>query len=464
MKYNVMLFMLFLLGGCVTMQPTNPYLPIAAPVINSASRAISDVSPTEFLENQLALPLAIDIALANNPEIAALGWETTAAEARKNQAFSERLPRLSMVGKYTHHLDEQRILPVRQPGEPAILSRDIVSEDLVLSLPLFTGGQLVNQVKAADLLQQAASQRLARSREELVFNVTSVFNAILAQRHVIESLEFSKETLTKHLKQINALVKAQKTAKVDRLRTEVRLADIEQQLVQSKNLLSIQHRTLFNLLGLKNYQTGISLQGKLVTQETLTVPNLENVLSKARESREDYLAERSSLEAKARNVDIAKSEYWPTLYLQGSYGSRWAAAPTSGTGDDVGDEGQVGLLIEIPLFEGGRIKANVREQRADLAAAQERLRTLELQIQLEIETAISNIKSTGERVRAIRKSITQARESLRIEQMKYELGKGTIVDVLDAQAALLETETTYYQVLAEFHTAMAQLKLATGEE
>jgi outer membrane protein TolC len=62
------------------------------------------------------------------------------------------------------------------------------------------------------------------------------------------------------------------------------------------------------------------------------------------------------------------------------------------------------------------------------------------------------------------KSIALARESLRIEQQKYDLGKGAIVDVLDAQAALLESETTYYRVLSEFHTALAQLKFAIGEE
>lgn len=464
MKYGVTLIMLFLISGCAAIQSTDPYLSFDTETVNTNDWPRRDVLPTKLLENQLTLPLAIEIALANNPEIAALGWETTAAEARKKQAISERLPRLSMFGNYTHHLDEQRILPVRQPGEPAILSRDIVSEDLVLSLPLFTGGRLVNQIKAAELLKKAASQRLSRSREELVFNVTSVFNAILAQRHVVESLEFSKEILTKHLEQIDALIKAQKAAKVDGMRTEVRLADIEQQLVREKNLLSIQHRTLFNLLGLKNFQTRLSLQGELELQETLPVPNLEKALSKARKSRGDYLAARSSLEAQARNVDIAKSGHWPTINLQGSYGSRWAAGSTSGTGDDVGDEGQIGLVIEIPLFEGGRINANVREQRADLAAAQERLRKLEIQIQLEIETAMSNIESTSERVGAIRKSIAQARESLRIEQMKYELGKGTIVDVLDAQAALLESETTYYRVLAEYHTAMAQLELAMGKK
>jgi outer membrane protein TolC len=62
----------------------------------------------------------------------------------------------------------------------------------------------------------------------------------------------------------------------------------------------------------------------------------------------------------------------------------------------------------------------------------------------------------------LEKSLEQAKESLRIEILKYNLGAGTITDVLDAQAALLLTETTYYRALADFRTALARLKLAMG--
>jgi outer membrane protein TolC len=126
--------------------------------------------------------------------------------------------------------------------------------------------------------------------------------------------------------------------------------------------------------------------------------------------------------------------------------------------------GRIGLALEVPIFEGGQVDADIRAQRAGLAAAQERLRRLELQVRLEVETALLNVESSKERASAIRKSIDQARESLRIEQQKYNLGKGAIVDVLDAQAALLESEMTYYRVLAEYHTAVAQLELAMGAE
>lgn len=463
MKILPLLLIVGLLGGCTFMHPTDPYASVNVRGVFSSGFDVARQVPG-IPEGPLTLQQAIETAIANNPEIAARGWEASAAQARRDQAFGARLPRVGIVGGYAHTLNEQRLIPVSQPGDPAISSRDIVSSDIVLTMPLFTGGRLVNQVKAADLLQQADEQRLARTREELLFNVSSVFNNILAQKHVIKSLAFSRKTLTEHVIRIDALITAQKAAKVDRMRTEVRLADIEQQLVREKNLLSIQYRTLANLLGVRDLEEKISIQGDLEMREKMSLPGVEAALSAAWENRGDYLAARSSLEAQAKNVDVAKSGHLPTFSMQGAYGGRWAPGPTTGEGDPQEDVGAVGLVLELPIFEGGQVAANIREQKADLAAAQERLRLLDLQVRLEVETALSNVESSGERAAAIRKSIVQARESLRIEEMKYDLGKGTIVDVLDAQAALLESETTYYRVLAEHHTAVAQLKLAMGAE
>ena len=462
MKGVVILLATLTLGGCAITRPTDPYrfedngyrsAPVQGPE-----------SPPEAPMGALVLKEAIEFALANNPEVAARGWDAAAAQARQDQAFGERLPRFSAVGEYFNYVNRQRLIPTTGLDDPGLFARDIVAGDLVLTLPLFTGGRLINRVKAADLLREAAGHRLARSREELVFNVSSVFFSILAQEYVIESFQFSRRALEEHIKRIEALIADEKAARVDLMRIEVRLADLEQQSVRENNLLTIQRRVLANLLGLADTTTDIVLRGELELPEKSIVPTFTEALAAAREKRGDYLAARSALEAQARNVDAARAGHWPTISLVGAYGGRWAAGETTGLGDEFGEVGRVGLALELPLFEGGRIAAGVREHRADLLADRERLRGLELQIQLEIETALSNVSSSEERLEAIRKSISEARESLRIEQEKYDLGKGAVVDVLDSQQALLETETNYYRVLAELQTALAQLKLAMGEE
>jgi len=455
------------MSGCSTSEQTDSYkvFTMRASIVSEGATDVSSAGP---VQGPIDLHRAIEIALANNPDVAAVGFDAMAAQAELDAASAERLPILAIAGGYAHHLDEQRLLPIRHPGDPMVLSRDIISGDFVLALPLFTGGRLVNQVKAAELLHKAANNLLAHSREELIFNVSSMFFSILAQKRVVESLEFSRQVLQEHLKRVDALVAAQKAAEVDRLRTKVRLADIEQRLVREENVLAIQHRAWVNLLGLTPTESGADYppfpKGELTSKQENAVPDFNLALALAWEKRDDYLAARSVLEAQARKVDVARAGHWPTVYLAGSYGERWAVGPTTGSGDETDDIGQIGIAAEIPIIEGGRVEAKVAEQRAKLAAARERLRKLELQIRLDVETALLNIQSSQQRIEAIKTAVEQADESLRIEREKYDLGKGAIVDVLDAQDALLESQTNYYRALADYNVAVAQLHLAVGEE
>lgn len=436
-------------------------------IVNQPIQEFQSSALQEKIADSLALPLSlpkvIEIALANNHDLAAAAWEVTAAKARRTIVAGERLPNLGLVGGYNHHLDEQRLLPIRQPGAPSILSRDIFSGDIVLSLPIFTGGRLQNQINAAELLQLAAEHRLNRSKEELVFNVTSVFYNIIAQQRVIESLEFAEQTLKEHLKRIEALLAAQKVAKVDKLRTEVRLANIKQQLLREKNILTIQCRILATLLGVESQINPEQLLGDLILEQEWSAPSLDKALTTAWSERDDYLATQSALKAQACNISVVKARHWPNLAIQSSYGERWAVGKTTGEGKETDDIGRIGFAIDLPIFEGGRVNARIQEQQALYSSSVEKFEKLKLQIKLEVETALLNINSTQERIEAVQTAVEQAQEGLRIEREKYDQGKGAIVDVLDAQSALLEAQTNYFRALAEFHIALAQLKLATGK-
>lgn len=453
---------LLVTSGCALTHPTNPYAPIRSGYRGGLAPRPSLSAGLAVRQNQtLTLSQCVELALANNPQVKQRYWDAEGAAAQRDVAAAQRWPSLSAVGGYRRHLDDQRLLSARGPGEGGAWSSDIFSADLVVSMPLFTGGRIVNEIRAAELLNRAAENRWARTRTELVFNVSSAFYSILGQRRVIESIEFSRKALLEHRKRVEDLMVVQKAAKVDLLRTEVRLADIEQRLVRVKNTLAIQRQVLANLMGISD--GGVpNVAGDLALSEFQPA---ENAVELAYAQRDDYLAVRAEVEGQASRVDAARADHWPTLSVVGSYGGRWAAGdvtrqPGASASEDVGS---VGLSLSLPLFEGGRISANVRRERARLASAQQGLRDLELKIRLDVQTAVLNLTSSLERVRATGKAIEQGRESLRIEREKYDLGKGSITDVLDAQSALLDVETNHAQALAEYNISVAQYHLAIGE-
>ncbi len=460
-KLTAVLLSSAIISGCTILDHTDAYPPMPQQNVNKDALDPPVKTETKSLKEPITLAHAIDIALANNPRLAASSYYVQAAKAQHDIAIGEILPKLDLVGSYSSFREDRLIKP-RRPGTSEVLqfTDQLASNDIVLKMPLFMGGQLINEIRATKLLQVATEHRLARDKEELVFNISSVFYSILSQIHVIKSLEFSQKTLQEHKKRVGELIQALKAARVDQLRTEVRLADLEQQLAREQNVLAIENRVLCNLMGLqKEAFEHVSVTGKLSIHETSAL-DVEESLANALRQRNDYLAERAALEAQAKRVDASRGRYLPTLNLEGSYGNRWDANSTNNN-DDVGS---VVVGINFPIFAGGRINAKVRQERSILAAFQNKLHDLELQIRLDVETAILNMASSHKRVKATEKSIEQAQESLRIECEKYDFAKGSITDVLDAQSALLDSQMNYYRALADYNTSLAQYRLAVGEE
>jgi outer membrane protein len=415
---------------------------------------------SDKLTEPLLLSEVIEIALANNPDIAAKTYEQSVADARYDMTFSSRLPHVNLYSSFGRYHEDRMIAP-RRPGDGDTLqfTDQPLSGDVVVHMPLFTGGRLVNETRAAKLLYTASGHQLNRNREELVFNISSVFYSILAQRHIIESFEFSQKALEEHCSQIQKMISVQKATNDDLLRTEVRLSALQCDLTRAKNILAIQNRLLTNLMGM-NYTTNnqVMAAGELKPGDD-TVPEIESSLNKAFIQRPDYLAVQDILSARKCETDAAKAQRSPSVSLKGVWGNQWDTHDF----DQNNEAGSIMLEVEIPIFNGGYISAQVREKRAIQFAASEKLRQLELKIQLDVETAVLNINSSVERLRATGKSIEQAKESLRIESEKHIYAKGSVTDLLDAQSDLLEAQMNYYSSLSDYKIAHAQYRLAIGE-
>ena len=95
-------------------------------------------------------------------------------------------------------------------------------------------------------------------------------------------------------------------------------------------------------------------------------------------------------------------------------------------------------------------------------AAKNRLEKLEKQIDLEVRSATLQLQSAVSRISSTKKAVEQAKESYRIESMKYDLGKGTILDTLNAQSELITAQVNYYKALADYNIYSAKLRFATG--
>lgn len=93
---------------------------------------------------------------------------------------------------------------------------------------------------------------------------------------------------------------------------------------------------------------------------------------------------------------------------------------------------------------------------------EEMLQQVELNIKAQVRSAYLDILASEERVNAAEAALQQALESLRIEQLKLQTGKGIVNDVLDAQADQLQNEVNYLQAIADHNISIIALQRAVG--
>lgn len=119
--------------------------------------------------------------------------------------------------------------------------------------------------------------------------------------------------------------------------------------------------------------------------------------------------------------------------------------------------------MNFNLFDGGAKRARLAESRARERQAEALRDQLASEIRLQVREAFLNFDAARERVGVSRQSASQAQESLRILQNRYEAGLVTITDLLSAETAQARAERDFLDAVYDERIAMATLELATGE-
>lgn len=174
------------------------------------------------------------------------------------------------------------------------------------------------------------------------------------------------------------------------------------------------------------------------------------------ETRNDWKAQVKREESAELTYSAAKWERLPSVGLFGDYGTIGTsinnAIPTRA----------YGFLIKVPVFDGGRRDARRAEASSQLR--QERLRTHELhdQIELEIRTALDNLKSSVDLVRAAEEGLALAGDELAQAERRYRAGVGTSLEVTDAQTRLQRARDDRILALYYYNISRIDLGTATG--
>lgn len=401
----------------------------------------------------LSLPEAIEFALKNNPRLREAASRVEAAEAGVDVAFAPFLPEAG-----AHFRSSDFSVPVLPAANfvPASLNGGVTSFSFAeagVQWILYDFGRTGGRYGQA--ISQASIEKLAlqRAKQTIAFEVSlAYFQALFAQANlrVREQAVRLAESILKDTKTRRAAGVADPEAV---LRAEVEVSQAREELVGARQLVLDASSTLNFALG---RPAALPVQVREVASRPTFAQSLEEALQQAVTKRPEVEMAREAVAGAAFGEKAARGDLLPKVYVRGT------ALGITSNGPLNGWLAGAGLHIDQPLYDGGRYRAELRRQRAQVAGATAALQTILDNIGQQVNLAYQAIATQQERIRLGETTVTQSRENLRLTLVKYDNGTATPTDVVDAQTALTRAQTRYFAAVYEYLEGFARLEYAQG--
>jgi outer membrane protein, multidrug efflux system len=179
------------------------------------------------------------------------------------------------------------------------------------------------------------------------------------------------------------------------------------------------------------------------------------------ERRPDLIAAENQVAYAFFKKEEARVGMLPQFSLTGSFG-----AVDSGVFQKIADFsnpiGGLGANFLAPLFKGGALRAQTRVRNAQQREAVQLYASVALRAFLEVENALSSVRTLEERVAVLEKVVRDNETAVRLAQTRYEVGKGDLLAVLQQRLRLFSTQTALLQVRGERLIQRINLHLALG--
>lgn len=242
---------------------------------------------------------------------------------------------------------------------------------------------------------------------------------------------------------------------IDVLRSEVELKQRQQALVAVSNQFEKDKLTLGRVIGLAIGQDFT------VADPSPSVPleaiSLGDALHKAYENRPDFQAAQARVLAAQFSLRAAKAERYPTLTASGFYGDEGLRLLNNSHGVF-----QATGAIQFNIFDGGRIRADILQENAELKNRHNELENLRGQIDYEVRNALLDLKSAGDQVDVARSNMDLANQTLKQSRDRFTAGVTNTVEVVQAQQAVAEANENLISAQFQYNVAKVSLARALG--
>ena len=330
-----------------------------------------------------------------------------------------------------------------------------------MSLPVFAPA-LYKSINLTKSDVELAVEKARSSKLDLVNQVTKAYYQLLLAQDSYEVLLQSYAQAEANYEVVKAKYEQGTVSEYDKIRADVQVRSLKPSVVSARNGVNLARLQLQVLMGMDT-DVAIAADGNLKDYEMV-------MFRRQMESKQLNLNNNSDLKQLDLNADLLKktlavqrTNFMPTLAASFNYSytslnndfkmSHYKWFPYS----------TVGLSLSIPLFKASNF-TKVKQTKIQMQQLAENRTNVQRQLTMQATSYLDNMAASTEQVVSNKEGIVQAEKGRLIAQKRYEVGKGTILELNDSEVALTQAQLTYNQSIYDYLVAKADLDQVLGRE
>ena len=410
----------------------------------------------------LTLEKAIEIALAENPTIHVADKDIELKKIADKEAWQALLPTLDATLSLTNNIKVAEMVTGMGKFKMGVDGTTTAVGALALNLPVFAPAVYQNmKLTKEDIL--LAQEKARGSRLDLINQVTKAYYGALLSSDSYEVMKKNYNVAAANYEVVNNKYSVGRVSEYDKISAEVQMRNMNSSMVSAqtgKTLALLQLKVLMGVTADVDIAIDDSLkayEGSLTMRDAdVTGAELDNNSSLRQLDFNMAVLERSR--------KILRTNFMPTVALQltGQYQS-YANHDWNVFGYEYSPSSVLSIAVNIPIFHAStwtKLKSN----KLQISQLEDNRVNARRQLLLAAESYRMNMASTIAQVESNAEAVRQADKAVQISGKRYEVGRGTILELNQSETALTQAELTYVQSIYEYLKNKADLDYTLGRE
>lgn len=323
--------------------------------------------------------------------------------------------------------------------------------------PLYRKQNLV-QMEQSFTQVGIADKQYHLSQQNVILRVTQAyFNVLIAQDN-IELIRTQKTAILSQLEQAKVTFEVGTTTITDVNEAQARFDLIIAQEIEAVNTYQIAQHEIEQITGELPPELATVKNDFKANQPNF---NLKDLLDAANQNNLNIAIQQDNFKLAEQNVAFNKAAHLPVVDGVANYVDNYTNGGLNGFGNEF-KSANIGLQLQIPLYQGGLISSRVRQSILELQRAKEDIQVVRRQTDLDTQRAFLNLNSNLAQIKALEQALISSQSQLDSTNLGYEVGVRINIDVLNAQQQLFSAKRDLLQARYNYLVNTIRLKTATG--